>query len=157
MQASDIRLYVPRAALYGLLGAAFATLAIGIPTDVIRNGFFTRMTPVRAQDYVFLAVTALLTGALTASYALPQSRACSTEQGRMTAGGFLSFFAIGCPTCNKMIVLLLGTSGALNIFEPIQPLLAIASFVLLGIAVWIRWRPVLGSRAAGMSSSSASG
>jgi hypothetical protein len=141
--ASDIRPYLPTALLYGALGAAFTTLTIGIPTDVIPNPIFGRMTPVRVQDYVFLVVTALLAGILAASYALPQTRACSIQQGRATVGGFLSFLAIGCPTCNKIIVLLLGTSGALTIFEPIQPLLAAASFALLLLAIWIRWRPVV--------------
>ena len=143
MPTRDIRPYLPRASAYALLGAAFTTLAIGIPTDVIPNDFFGRMTPVRVQDYVFLALTALLAGLLAASYALPQTRACSVEQGKTTAGGFLSFLAIGCPTCNKLVVLLLGTSGALNLFEPVQPLLAALSFVLLGVAVWFRWRPVV--------------
>lgn len=131
------------APIYGLAGALFATLAIGIPTDVIPNSFFTRMTPVRPQDYVFLAVTAMLTGLLTASYALPRSLTCSIEQGKTTIGGFLSFLAIGCPTCNKLVVMLLGTSGALTIFEPIQPLIAAASLGLLAPAVWLRWRPTL--------------
>jgi hypothetical protein len=139
---NEIRPFIPSALLYGALGAAFATLTIGIPTDVIPNPFFGRMTPVRVQDYVFLIVTAILTGILAASYALPQTRACSIQQGRATVGGFLSFLAIGCPTCNKIVVLLLGTSGALTIFEPIQPLLALASFALLLLAIWIRWRPV---------------
>ena len=140
--ASDIRPYLPSALLYGALGAAFATLTIGIPTDVIPNGFFSRMTPVRTQDYAFLAITALLAGVLAASYALPRTRACSIEQGRTTLGGLLAFLAIGCPTCNKIVVLLLGTSGALTIFEPLQPLLALASFALLLLAIWVRWRPV---------------
>ena len=143
MLMSDIRPYLPRAIVYALLGAAFAALALGIPTDVIPNPLFGRMTPVRAQDYLFLGLTALLAGLLAASYALPQTRACSIEQGKTTLGGFLSFFAIGCPTCNKLVVLLLGTSGALNLFEPIQPLLAALSFGLLGVALWFRWRPVL--------------
>jgi hypothetical protein len=142
MQANDIRPYLPTALLYAALGAAFTTLAIGIPTDVIPNPVFGRMTPVRAQDYVFLALTALLAGVLAASYALPRTRACSTEQGRTAIGGLLSFLAIGCPTCNKLVVLLLGTSGALTFFEPIQPLLAIASLALLLIAIWVRWRVV---------------
>jgi len=141
--ASDIRPYIPSALLYGALGAAFAALTIGIPTDVIPNSFFGRMTPVRVQDYVFLIATALLAGILAASYALPQTRACSTAQGRTTLGGLLSFLAIGCPTCNKIVVLLLGASGALTVFEPLQPLLALASFALLLLAIWIRWRPVL--------------
>lgn len=140
--ASEIRPHLPSALLYGTLGAAVAALMIGIPTDVIPNPIFGRMTPVRVQDYVFLIVTALLTGILAASYALPQTRACSIQQGRATAGGLLSFLAIGCPTCNKIIVLLLGTSGAVSIFGPIQPLLAAVSFALLLLAIWIRWRPV---------------
>jgi hypothetical protein len=129
--------------VYGLAGAALAMLAIGIPTDIIPNGYFTRMTPVRAQDYLFLALTALLAGVLGASYAFPQARACAIQEGKTTLGGFLSFLAVGCPTCNKLVVALLGTSGALNIFEPIQPLLAAASFALLGLAIWIRWRPIV--------------
>jgi hypothetical protein len=141
--ASEIKPYIPTALLYGALGMAFTTLTIGIPTDVIPNPIFGRMTPVRVQDYVFLIVTALLAGILAASYALPQTRACSIQQGRATVGGFLSFLAIGCPTCNKIVVLLLGTSGALTIFEPLQPLLAAASFALLLLAIWIRWRPVM--------------
>jgi hypothetical protein len=140
---------IARAVGYGLAGALFTALVIGIPTDVIPNGFFTRMTPVRAQDYAFLVVTTLLAGLLAASYALPRLNACSIEQGKTTLGGFLSFLAIGCPTCNKLVVLLLGTSGALTIFEPLQPVLAALSFALLGIALWVRWRPVLSQRTAG--------
>lgn len=132
-----------RAILYGVAGTTFTLLAIGIPTDVIPNPIFTRMLPVRPQDYVFLIVTALLGGLLAASYALPQANTCSTQQGKTTLGGFLSFFAIGCPTCNKIVVLLLGAGGAVRIFEPIQPLLAVASMALLAVAVWVRWRPVL--------------
>lgn len=130
----------------GLLGAVLAVLTIGIPTDVIANPWFTRMTPVRPQDVVFLALTALLTGLLCATYGLPRAASCSLQEGRTLAGGMLSFFAIGCPTCNKLVILLLGTSGALRWFEPLQPLLAVASLLLLAIAVWARWRvlrPVL--------------
>lgn len=137
-----------RALLYGFAGVIFTTLAIGIPTEVIPNSFFTRMTPVRTQDYVFLAATALLAGLLAASYALPHSNVCSIEQGKTTFGGFLSFLAIGCPICNKLVVLLIGTSGALNFFEPVQPLLGVASLGLLALAVWLRWRPVVRSTVA---------
>jgi hypothetical protein len=134
---------LPRATLYAVLGGAFTLLVIGVPTDIIANRWFTRMTPVRTQDVVFLALTVALAGVLAASYALPQSRACALQEGKTTAGGLLSFLAVGCPTCNKLIVLLLGSSGALNIFQPIQPLLGIASLILLGVAIWFRWRPVL--------------
>ena len=40
-------------------------------------------------------------------------------------------FAISCPVCNKLVVLALGTSGALTYFAPIQPLLGFLSVGLL--------------------------
>ena len=125
---------------FAVLGVVLATITIGIPTDVIANPWFTRMTPVRTQDVVFLALTALLTGLLCATYGLPRAASCSLQEGRTLAGGMLSFFAIGCPTCNKLVILLLGTSGALRWFEPVQPFLAVASLLLLAVAVWTRWR-----------------
>lgn len=144
MNASDIRPHLTRALVYGLLAAAVTTLMIGLPTDVIPNSFFGRMTPVRPQDYVLLGITALLAGVLAATYAFPRLNACSIEQGKTTAGGVLSFLAIGCPTCNKVVVLLLGTTGATRFFEPLQPLLAALSFGLLALAIWLRLRPLLG-------------
>ncbi|MFP5368480.1 MAG: hypothetical protein ACLGIS_16910, partial [Actinomycetes bacterium] len=47
------------------------------------------------------------------------------------AGAIVSFFAVGCPVCNKLVLLALGTSGAMQYFEPIQPLLAALSIALL--------------------------
>jgi hypothetical protein len=141
MLTYDIRPHIPKALLFGLLGATATALVIGIPTDVIPNSLFGRMTPVRPQDYVMLAITALLAGILAATYAFPRANACSIEQGKTTAGGFLSFLAVGCPTCNKVVVLLLGTGGATRFFEPVQPLLAALSFGLLGLAIWLRLRP----------------
>jgi hypothetical protein len=138
------RTRIPRATLYAALGAAVTALAIGIPTDVIPNPVFGRpMVDVRPQDYVFLALTAAMAGILAASYAFPRARACSTEQGKATLSGLFTFLAVGCPTCNKVIVLLLGTSGALTFFEPLQPLLGLASLGLLAVAIWVRWRPLL--------------
>ena len=46
--------------------------------------------------------------------------------------GLLSFFAVGCPVCNKLVIVALGTTGTLQWFEPVQPMLAVASIVLLG-------------------------
>lgn len=50
-----------------------------------------------------------------------------------TIGGFASFFAVGCPVCNKLILLALGTTGAVNWFAPIQPFLALTSILFM---VW---------------------
>jgi hypothetical protein len=53
-------------------------------------------------------------------------------------GGLLSFFAIGCPVCNKLLLLALGTSGAMNYFAPVQPFLAGAGVLLLTWALIVR-------------------
>ena len=52
----------------------------------------------------------------------------------------LSVFAVGCPVCNKLVLLLLGTSGAMTWFAPLQPALAVLSVVGLAWALRIRWR-----------------
>lgn len=52
----------------------------------------------------------------------------------------LAFFAVGCPVCNKIVVLALGTTGAMRWFPPLQHLLAVASIVLMAIALRGRLR-----------------
>lgn len=54
----------------------------------------------------------------------------------------LSFFSVGCPVCNKVVVLLLGLGGAMTIFNPLRPFLGLASIVLLGITLFLRVRVV---------------
>ncbi len=129
-----------RATLYGVAAAVATTLLIGIPTVLIPNPIFGREVPVRPRDYLFLAITVTLTGLLAATYALPAH--CSLQDGKMAVGGFLSFLAVGCPVCNKVVVLALGASGAMSYFSPLQPILALASTILLGYAIWIRLRSV---------------
>ena len=55
-----------------------------------------------------------------------------------TIGSLGAFLAIGCPVCNKIALVLLGWSGALSIWAPLQPVLGAASLVLL--AVTAAWR-----------------
>ena len=129
-----------RATFYAVAAGVATTLLIGIPTVLIPNPIFGREVPVRPRDYLFLAITVLLTGLLAATYALPAH--CSLQDGKMAVGGFLSFLAVGCPVCNKIVVLALGASGAMSYFSPVQPLLALASTILLGYAIWIRLRSV---------------
>jgi hypothetical protein len=48
-----------------------------------------------------------------------------------------AFLAIGCPVCNKVVLLFLGTSGAMTLYAPIQPAIGVASLLLLVAAlVW---------------------
>ena len=117
--------------------AALATLVlVGFPTVLIPNALFTRMTPTRPLDYVFWVVTAVLAGlaiATSSARATGVAPVCPPDAGgsRITAGGLLTLFAVGCPTCNKLVLLVLGATGAMTYFAPLQPLLGAASVALL--------------------------
>lgn len=125
---------------YALGGGLATALLIGVPTALLPTPWFGREIPPRPLDWVFLALTAILCAALAATYALPV--ACPTRERSLTTGGLLSFFAIGCPVCNKLAVLALGWGGALTYFAPIQPLLGVLALVLLGATLLARLRAV---------------
>jgi hypothetical protein len=115
-----------------LRALAFALAAgtmIAIPTRLVPNGLFSRMTPARPQDYVFLVISASLLGLTLAL------RSVVPEDSKVAAGGIGTVFAVGCPVCNKLVVALLGTGGALSIFAPLQPLLGAGAAGLLLVGV----------------------
>jgi hypothetical protein len=75
-------------------------------------------------------------------------RAGPNVAGRRPAGGavggtVLSAFAVGCPICNKVVVVALGAGGAVSYFSPVQPLIGLASIALLGTALALRLRAAL--------------
>jgi len=104
-------------------GAVATALLIGLPTDVIPNPVFGRPVDVTWWSYPSLGVTAVLGGLLLATYVRPdhdRSPADELDRPARTGGigGLLSFFAVGCPTCNKLVVLAIGSSGALLARRP---------------------------------------
>ena len=133
---------------------ATAAVVVGVPTVLIPNPLFARPVPPRPIDYAVWLASAALVGLLVATYVPGAARVpspapeASPAGARLTAGGVLSFFAVGCPTCNKVVVLLLGSSGALSIFAPLQPLLGALSLALLGVTLWTRLRALGASGAA---------
>ncbi len=120
--------------------AALVAILIGVPTDVLANPWFTRMTPVRPQDYVFWPATSILVGMLLATYVLPSLRTRSAGRRVGIGSGVLGWLAIGCPICNKLVVALLGVSGALSYFGPLQPWLGSLGVALAAIALVVRLR-----------------
>lgn len=117
----------PRNWLLAIGIAVLSGLVIAIPTALAPNPLFTRMTPARPLDYVFLAVSSLLIGL---TFAI-RPAAVGGAASRPLAGGLVTYFAVGCPVCNKIVVALLGTSGALAYFAPLQPVLGVAAIALL--------------------------
>lgn len=135
----------PRPRLGVALLAAVATfLVIGVPTDIVPNPVFGREVPVRPWEPYVLVLTSLLTGLW---FGLQRARAASPEEEdssvpTLSAAG-LALFAVACPVCNKVVLIALGTSGALGFWEPLQPWLAGISLVaLLGSVLYAaRKRP----------------
>lgn len=129
--------------LVATLSAAGALVLLGLPTAVIPNPFFIRMTPTDTFNVFVWLASAPLIGLLIATYVRPPSLALSREQGepgagRATLGGIAAYLAIGCPICNKVVVAALGVSGALSYFAPLQPIIGAASLALLGST--LAWR-----------------
>lgn len=136
-----LRAWQARQWLVAGLGALATAVAVGVPTDVVPTPLFGRSVPVQWWNYPALALTAVLAGLVLSTYVRPPAAPPSTQppgtvrDGRMGAlGGMLSFFAVGCPVCNKLVLLLLGSSGALSYWAPLQPLFAVASVALLAEA-----------------------
>ena len=129
---SVFQLFGLRSWLVAASGGIVTLILIGIPTAIIDNPFFFRQTPVRLQDYIIWVLTGLLTGLFVGTFTLS---AKATASGKAVSGGFLSVLAVGCPICNKLVLLLLGTSGALTYFAPAQLYIGIASLALLGWAL----------------------
>jgi len=134
---------------WGISGlyAAGAALLLGIPSVLIPNHLFTRTVPTSPQDYAIWVLSALLIGPLmgltTLSPGTPKSASSSRRMsgsGRTLAGALLSFFSVGCPICNKLVVFLLGIGGAMTFFNPLRPFLGIASIALLAVTLFLRVR-----------------
>ena len=124
------------------LAAAIGLVAIGLPTAIYENPFFVRMTPVRLQDYVIWIMSSVLVGLIVGSHCVASS---TSGDGKIVSGGVLSVLAVGCPTCNKLVVLLLGTTGALTFFAPLQLYIGIGSVLLLGWTLLLRVKVLAGA------------
>lgn len=124
----------PRTVVYGVIAAVL----IGIPSDLIDTPIFGRPIDARWLDWVILATTSALIGLILAIRP-PSSAETGTEeaverQGTTTVwGGLVSFLAVGCPVCNQAVVALVGISGALSWWAPVQPFVGLAAVALL---VW---------------------
>lgn len=121
----------------GLAAAAGVALAVGVPSALLSNPFFVRMTPVPWWSYATWAATAALSGVLAATY-VQAPRASGTPERAGIVANVGSVLAVGCPVCNKLVVAALGVSGAVGVWAPFQPLLAAAALALLGWALWRR-------------------
>ena len=143
-----------------------AGLAYGLVSAIIPNPVFGRQIPPEPFAYAVWLLSAPLLGVLGATYTAPMAApllrpmplgpatssgvagtgtaagAGSEQPAQQTSwlgtlGSLGAFFAIGCPICNKLVLLLLGTSGAIAVYAPLQPVLGAVSLGLLaGSVAW---------------------
>jgi hypothetical protein len=130
-----------RAAAIGALAAIGTAVLIGIPSDVIPNPWFGREIAVDGFDVFVLVALSLLTGALAATYVGTGGLTASAERAGV-GSGIVGFFAVSCPVCNKLVVALIGTSGASGWFASIQPVMGVAAIALAGAALAVRVRAI---------------
>lgn len=138
-----LRSWTPRRWAVAGLATLGTVVLIGVPTVLIPNPVFGREIPMTWWAWPTLAAAALLSGLLVATYVrAPQPTADTDEQGtrRGMVGGVLTFFAVGCPVCNKVVLLALGSAGAMQWFAPVQPLLAVAAVLALAWSLHTRLR-----------------
>ena len=139
--SSALRLFGLRGWVVAAAGTIAALILIGAPAAIIDNPLFARPIAVRTQDYAIWAASAVLADLIAGTFARPTHVG---DEGKALSGGFLSYLAVGCPICNKLAVLLLGTSGALTIFAPAQLFIGLASLALLLWTLRLRARAIAG-------------
>ena len=175
MRACAAALADRRLLAWAVAWGVVSLVAFGLVAAIIPNPVFGRQIPPEPFAIAVWIASAPLMGILAATYMVPAAprdepwslggatagsaavgststgpgatvtpaEARSTTLG--TIAGFGAFLAIGCPVCNKIALVLLGTSGALTLFAPIQPVIGAVSLALL--AGTLAWR--LRSRASG--------
>jgi len=120
-------------------GAVAVSLVVGVPTGVVPTPFYTRMTPVPWWSYGVWVATATMSGLLIVTYMRRPTRTRTRAPSRAGVVATIgSALAVGCPVCNKVVVAVAGVGGALNVWAPLQPLIAVVSLLLLGWALWRR-------------------
>jgi hypothetical protein len=147
--ALALRSWTPRRHLAAAgFSVAFALL-IGVPTVLIPNPVFGREIPVQAWNYPAWIASSILAGMLAATYLrsargvvepTPDDGTGDAPSRWGLAGGLLTWFAVGCPVCNKIALLALGYSGAITWFAPVQPYLATVALLLTAGALLMRLR-----------------
>lgn len=138
--AGELRRWPARRWWVAVGTALFTVVFIAVPTDLIDTPLFAREVAPTSWSWPVLLVSAILAGLVTATYvAHPDGAEPSRAVGRLgMAGWVVTFFAVGCPVCNKLVLLALGATGAMQFFEPVQPYLAAASIGLLSWALYAR-------------------
>lgn len=129
-----------RQVIVAIVTAIIVGVLIGLATVLIPNPIFSRDIPPVWWNYPVWLLTSAISGMLAATYVRAKQPEPETKDrhGKVgMIGGFLAWFAVGCPVCNKIALLAFGYSGAITYFAPIQPIFGSAALLLTGAAlIW---------------------
>ena len=116
----------------GVVVAMVMFIALGTVAALWENPLFMRMTPTGGFEIALLLLLSVLTGLYVG---MPQ-----TECGKRAAGtgGIIGFLGIACPVCNKILVLLFGSTLLLEYYEPARLYLALGGTALLALAIRLK-------------------
>lgn len=137
---AELRSWQPRRWIMAAVTAGVSIGFVGVVTVLIPNPWFSRELPPTAWAWPVLVVSSVLAGLVAATYVAPKDNGAARGGRLGTAGAFATLFAVGCPVCNKLVLLALGYAGALQFFEPVQPYLAGGAIALLIWALVVRIR-----------------
>ena len=119
-----------------LLASSIIFFLFALPSAMIANPFFIRMTPPTIYEWFILITTAVLAGTYIGLYYYKKEQQSTKAVCSATGGSFLGFLTYGCAFCNKILIFLLGISGVMTYFLPIQPYLGVASIGLLSYGLY---------------------
>lgn len=121
----------------GVVVSVIIFFLFGVITALIPNLWFTRMVRGVALDYFFLIASSALLGIYIGIHFYKKniSKKCNLVAG---SSGFGTFLAFSCPICNKILILLFGTTALLAYFEPYRHYLGFLSIGLLIGALYFR-------------------
>lgn len=146
LSATALRFWGMRQWAVAALSGLGVALLLGFVTVLIPNNVFGREIPPTSWSYPVWIATSILSGMLAASYVRPMAPMTASDvkepkdraSGWGMTGGFLAWFAVGCPVCNKIALLAFGYSGAITYFAPLQPWLATAALAMTALALLFR-------------------
>jgi hypothetical protein len=123
--------------MIGIFTSLGSFFLFSIPTALINNPFFKRMTPVTKLDLILLVIISLMLGIYVSLhfYLKYKNNKCSYYA---IGGAFTGVFAFTCPICNILLVAVFGSTALLTYFEPYRPLLGVVAIVLIGFAIFLQ-------------------
>lgn len=145
------RIFDPRFLAWAAVWSVASLLVLGVASAIVPNPVFGRQIPPEPFAIATWLMSAPLMGLVAATYTVPAPPPAVTELTPMAVtpstgqdgglfgsiAGIGTFLAIGCPVCNKVALLLLGSSGAMSLYAPVQPIIGGVSLALLaGTLVW---------------------